>query len=259
MKRISFCPQFPRALFCAWGLVALLAFLPGSAKAYYGCYGYSIRYSPYALSYHRSGLVNGAAEYTPYGFSYYTSGLVPYYGFCEGYDLGYAFRIPGRHHGIAPRVSFRAPVHVSGGARGGHRPVQRCDATPGPRPKDGIDVIRQHLRSRGYASVSFDRICRINNELVSVDVLVRDRNLLIKYWDPEAVQRLDTKDARQQRTYAKYKQDWERFAERYQRTGGEIYPVNASTPETIVAALDSCTKLGPGHNATRQPVLYAKE
>ena len=121
-----------------------------------------------------------------------------------------------------------------------------------------MDIIRQHLRGRGFASVSIDRILRVDNQLVSVDVLVKDRNLLIKYWNLEELERLGTKEPFKQKVYAKYKQDWERFAEQYRQTGGEIYTVSASEPQTIVAALESCTKLGPG-NGLQTPVLYAKD
>ena len=120
-----------------------------------------------------------------------------------------------------------------------------------------MDVIRQHLRTRGFASVSIDRILRVDDQLVSVDVFVKDRNLLIKYWNPKEVANLSTKEVSKQRVYAKYKQDWEQFAERYRQTGGEVYTVTAAEPQTIVAALDSCTKLSPDNNG--QPaVLYAK-
>jgi len=121
-----------------------------------------------------------------------------------------------------------------------------------------MDVIRQHLRTRGFASVSIDRILRIDDQIVSVDVFVKDRNLLIKYWNPAEVANLGTKDVARQRAYAQYKQDWEQFAQRYKQTGGEVYTVTASEPQTIVAALDSCTKLGPDDSATSRLVLYAK-
>ena len=120
-----------------------------------------------------------------------------------------------------------------------------------------MDVIRQHLRTRGFASVSIDRILRIDDQLVSVDVFVKDRNLLIKYWNPAEVANLSTKDVSKQRAYAKYKQNWEQFAETYQQAGGEVYTVSATEPQTIVAALDSCTRLSPD-NGAQPTAMYAK-
>jgi hypothetical protein len=120
-----------------------------------------------------------------------------------------------------------------------------------------MDVIRQHLRSRGCTAVSIDRILRVDDQLISVDVLVKDRNLLIKYWNSQEVERLSTKETFKQKVYAKYKQDWDRSAEQYQRTGGEIYTVSGSEPQTIVAALEFCPRLGPGSGGPT-PVLVAK-
>ena len=256
MKRISLC-------------AVVLAFVPGITQAYYGsCYG--VHYSPYALSYYHSGLVGPDVEYTPYALNYYNSGLVPGYGVYPGWCLDYGYPVFGAHFKSTTHVAVHASQPVHRRAQGISRP-----ARPGPGPghasgparphsapcradgTDGMDVIRQHLRARGFASVSIDRILRVDNQLVSVDVFVKDRNLLIKYWNPGEVANLSTKDVAKRRAYAQYKQNWEQFAEQYRQTGGEVYTVNASEPQTIVAALDSCTKLSP--DTSGQPVvLYAK-
>lgn len=245
MKRMSLC-------------VVLLAWLPGITSAYYGCCG-GVRYSPYALNYYSSGLVSDYAEYTPYAFGYNHSGLVPFY--CTTWDLGYGygcgFPVAGFHgrssaH-VAPHVS--GPVHRSAQAPSHPTRPPVCSAPP---RRDGMDVIRQHLRTRSCDAARVDRIFRVGNELVSADIFVKDRNLLIKYWNPEERERLGTRDAAAQKAYAKYQQDWERFAEQYRKTGGEIYTVSAATPETIVAALDSCPKLSPAGDS-QATVMYAKD
>jgi hypothetical protein len=238
MKRILLC-------------VVLLASMPGITEAYYGC---GVHYSPYALSYHHSGLVSGGVDYSPYAFSYSSSGLVSNYGTCSGSygDYGYAF------FGGPLRPVTHAASRVLSPGRHWTQDTSRPTQPPACR-RDGMDIIRQHLRTKGFASVSVDRILRVDNELVSVNVLVKDRNLLIKYWNPEELGRLSTKEAYKQKAYAKYKQDWEQFAEQYKHAGGEIYTVNASESQTIVAALESCTKLGPGNDTTGQPTLYAKD
>ena len=243
MKRISLC-------------AVVLAFMPGITQAYYGsCYG--VHYSPYALSYYHSGLVGGDVEYTPYALSYYNSGLVPGYGIYPGWcgDYGYGFPVFGGHGRPAAHVVSRAPQPARRSAQNTSRPAR---PRSGPCRANGMDVIRQHLRTRGFASVSIDRILRVDDQLVSVDVFVKDRNLLIKYWNPGEVANLSTKEVSKQRAYAKYKQDWEQFAQRYKQTGGEVYVVTASEPQTIVAALDSCTKLSPDNGVIGQPVRYAK-
>jgi hypothetical protein len=265
MKRILLWLGFPNAMLRVWGPVALLAFMPVIAEAYYySSYGCGVHYSPYALSYYHSGLVPGGvdyspyalnyegsglvyagAQYTPYAFNYYSSGLIPGYGvYSETYPIFsvHPMRVSPIVRRLPPAVHLRAQ-----------------DTRRTTRPQDGMDVIRQHLQAKGFASVSINRILRIDGQLVSVDFFVKDRNLLIKYWNPEEVQRLNAKEAFKQKACEKYKQDWESFAKQYTQGGGEIYYVNASEPQTIVAALESCTKLGPGNGGQTQPVLYAKD
>jgi hypothetical protein len=247
MKRTLFSERFPNAKYRVWGLLMLLALTPGITEAYYSfCYG-GVDYSPYALTYYHSGLVSGNVEYSPYALTYYKSGLVPSYGIGSYGDAGYVAL--GVHARRVSHVALHAPLPIRRRAEDAPRPM---------RPSDGMDIIRQHLLAKGLTSVSVDRVLRVDNQLVSVDVLVKDRNLLIKYWNPQEVERLSTKEAFKQKAYAKYKEDWERFAEQYKLAGGEVYTVNASEQETIVAALESCTKLAPD-NGVKTPTLYAKD
>jgi hypothetical protein len=228
--------------------VAFLAFLPGITNAYYGYCGYGVRYSPYALSYHSSGLVPCGVEYTPYALSYRHSGLVYGYGICS-YGGGYAHAFAKAHHGGVTHTAHVAPP-------AGRRCAQNTVRPPGP--PDGMTTIRQHLHAKGVTSVDIDRILRVGDQLLSADFLVKDRNLLIKYWNPQGIEQLSTQEAFRQKAYASYKENWEKFAQQFQQKGGEIYYVNASEAQTIVAALDSCPKLNPGNNVQSGTVLYAK-
>ena len=234
MKRISIC-------------VALLALTPGLTRAYYCC-GYGVRYSPYALSYHSSGLVPCGVEYTPYAVSYHNSGLVYGYGICD-YGGGYTYTFPKAHHGTVAHTVRLAPPAGRHHAQNTVRP---------PRPPDPMATIRQHLHAKGVTSVDIDRILRIEDQLLSVDFLLKDRNLLIKYWNPQGIEQLSTKEAFKQKAYANYKENWEKLAEQFQQKGGEIYYVNASEPQTIVAALESCPRLNSGNGTPIRQTLYAK-
>ena len=247
MKRISLC-------------AALLTLVPGLAQAYCGC-GYGVHYSPYALSYHSSGLIPCDFEYTPYALSYQNSGLVYGYGICYYGDCDYGYAIAvGAPHGGVCGPAFHTPSHARHFAQAKPASTRPCGRPVACR-SDPIATIRQHLQTRGFAAARVDRIFRVNNELVSADVLVKERNLVIKYWNPEEIQRLAAQGATNQKVYARYRQNWERFAQQYQQSGGEIFTVNASEPQTLVAALESCPKLtspAPSHETQTQTVLYAK-
>ncbi len=272
MKRISSWPRrgYAQAGLRLWVLIVLLAFTPGIAHAwYYGSYYEGVRYSPYALSYYHSGLIPGyvhyspyalnyrssglidvGAQYTPYALSYYNSGLVQDYGICPGYATTFVFPARGVHHSSRPPTIHRVSPVVR----------RQAQAPPRPAPKqDGLDVIRRHLHAKGFPSACIDRILRVDNQLVSVNFLLKDRNLLIKYWNPQELERLGTKENYQQKACAKYQEDWERYAQQYRQTGGEIYTISASEPETIVAALDSCTRLSPDLGIPAQQTMYAKD
>ena len=150
----------------------------------------------------------------------------------------------------ASRAAFPAP-----------RPVHRRRRTPPEpvRPPDGMEVIRQHLLAKGIQSADIDRIFRIDDQLVSVDFLLKDRNLLIKYWNPQGIQSLSTKESFKQKAYEKYRQNWTQVAARHELNGGKVYYVEASDAQTIVAALDACTNLDIPSATPGPSVMYARK
>jgi len=231
-------------------LLVLLALTPGISEAYgHRSYGCGVRYTPYAFSYRHSGLVSGYVDYTPYALTYRNSGLVPGYGVCSGSYANYAYPVVGGRFARAPRATFRAsrPVH------------RRAQDTPQPvRPPNGMDTIRQHLLAKGIESVNVNRILRVDNQLVSVDVLVEDRNLLIKYWNPQEIEALNTKEGFKQKAYENYRRNWTQVAAEHEQNGGQVYYVEASDAQTIVAALDSCTMLDANPETTDRTVMYAR-
>jgi len=249
--------------------LVLLALTPDVTEAYYYYYvpaRYRIHYSPYALRYGSSGLVPGGLDYSVYAFDYSHTGLVyegtrytpyalqygstglitDYYAYPYPMPYGYPCTVINNYYGCRP--ARRPPP----GKAPGTSPQYE---TPNSSSTDGMNAIRQYLRAKGFNGVSVNRILRIDNALVSVDFTLRDQNLLIKYWDPKQVERLSGTDAKscasaaQQKVYAKYKQDWDRFAQQYRQSGGEIYNVDASDQETIVAALQACPRLEGVPNA----------
>ena len=133
------------------------------------------------------------------------------------------------------------------------------DVSQPVRPPDGVDTIRQHLLAKGITTVEINRIFRVDNQLVSVDVLVKDRHLLIKYWNPEEIEALDTKEGFKQKIYETYRQNWTQIAARHEQNGGQVYYVEASDAQTIVAALNSCTTLDTGPETPDRTIMYAKD
>jgi hypothetical protein len=98
----------------------------------------------------------------------------------------------------------------------------------------------------------------VDNQLAGVDILVKDRNLLIEYSNPRQIEALGTKEALQQRIYEKYRQDSAQIVARHEQTGGQVFYVAGSDAETIVAALNSCTLLDNGPVTPDGAVMYAR-
>jgi hypothetical protein len=255
--------------------LVLLALTPGIAEAwnYYVPPRYRVHYSPYALSYHSSGLVPGGLDYSMHRVDYHNSGLVlegvrytPYAlnynhsGLVRDYYPISAYAYPAYRVVYAVTQSAcRVPCCSARDTNSGTRPALYTRSIPRgkPRKADGMDIIRQQLRAKGINAPHINRILSIDKKLVSVDFMLADRKLLIKYWNPDATKMLDAAEGSRRKAYEKYKRNWESFAAQFEQGGGEIFYVTASDAQTIVAALDSCTKLD-GKGTPTRPRMYAK-
>jgi hypothetical protein len=231
--------------------LVLLALTPGICKAWgHNSYSCGVRYTPYAFTYRNSGLVSCDVDYTPYALTYRNSGLVPGYASSSGSGVSYGY----------PAGSVRLGRAIHGGSRGSRSTPRHAQDVPAPvRPQDGKDIIRGHLLAKGIESASINRILMIDNQLVSADFLLKDRNLLIKYWNPEAIDALNAQEGPRQKTYENYRANWAKVAAQHEQNGGRIYTVEASDAQTIVAALDACTTLEVEPQTESQTVLYAKD
>jgi len=270
--------------------LVLSAFLAGSAEAtYYIPSRYRVHYSPHALSYGHTGLIPGGLDYSLHAVNYGSSGLVyegalytphalqyggtglveSYYVYIPAYPLLYGYpcpiinyncygSAPARHrHRAAPQDHYPSSPQDN---------EQEPPTTVGPsqsRQEDALNIIRQYLRDKNCADASINHILRFNNRLVSVDFTLRDRNLIIKYWNPKEVGRLSGAETQsrvplyQQRVYEKYQQEWEHCARQHEAQGGEIYYVQACDRETIVPALQACPKLEA--SPLVPPLRFAKD
>jgi hypothetical protein len=107
--------------------------------------------------------------------------------------------------------------------------------------------------------VGVSHILRIDGVVVSVSFTLRDQDLIIKYWNPEAVESLETGGDYKARVLEKYRTEWERLAYAHRHEGGEVYRIHASEQKAIVASLDACDQLLPPVNITQRATMYAKK
>lgn len=243
----------------------LLALTPGFAAAdyFYVPPRYRVHYSPYALQYEGTGLIPGGLDYSLHAVSYDSSGLVfegvrytPYAlsyrnsGLIYAYSPYYAYPYAGypAYPGVATCANRNVRRRSSTASYAARKPSRTrrttrfAAATTGTtrNEPDGVQIIRQRLRAKGFEQVDINHILSIDGTVISADFRIRDQNLLIKYWNPEQIEQLNEKSELKQRIYRDYRQDWLRFAEAQQQSGLTIYTVEESEAQTIVAALDSC-------------------
>jgi len=245
--------------------MAILALTPGITHAFYQRVRLShrIRYSPYALEYGSSGLVPGGLEYsahasglvyegsryTPYAFDYGRSGLI------VDYALWYGLQRPAPHYVVSRRCPNVPQTPRTGYTR---RTYHSRSTSRQAKAEDGMQVIRRYLDARGFQNIRINRILRVDNKLISADIIVADQDLVVKYWDPKEIKALEAKADCKRKMFERYRQKWDRFADEHLRGDGEIYHVRASDKKDIVAALDACDGLKSDGDLLQTATMYAR-
>jgi len=266
----------------------MLMVASGVAKA--NIYGYSslrnrTRWSPYAFSHKRSGLVSGYLRYSPYAFNHKNpSGLIDE-------DARYSpYAFSHKHSGLvydsysraysscyAPYYCIqRAPVVV---VHSVHQPpcahsykysqssneannsyqeklIARRERIKKLRDsrkqinmakgKDGKEIICRYLNSKNIDDFEMTGILRIDGKTVNINFLLRDKNIMITYWDLDEVQSLVQQPGYKRNYLEKHEQEWKNLCKKYTQTGGKVYPITSADENEILAKLMLCPELNDG-------------
>ena len=242
-------------------LVAIVVLAPAVSQAsLYNSQRYRVRYSPYSFNYHNSGLVSGGIKYSPHAFNSHSTGLV-----YEGVRYTpYAFNY---HNSGLVIDYYRWPTSYCA-------PVQVVESCPAPRSSaatsqarrrayaarrhsisaeklreiretDGQQIVRRYLQAQGLDNVHIDRRLCIENRTAGAAFILRDKNLVVRYTNPQIIESLETEGGSRMKAVQRYERDWEAFASNFEANGGNVYRVDASKPDHIVAALAACDVLNP--------------
>lgn len=263
--------------------IVMLMVVPGTTKArYYTSLRCRIRYSPYAFNYRHSGLVPGNVRYSPYASNYRHSGLVsenvrycPYAfsyrhsGLIADYCCHYYWPCYCSHAFCCRDLddcdtpcsacasnhkasnSFDEIKKSYGEKLKAHREKvkQLRDSRKEiniTRQKNGKEIICSYLKSKNIGDFETDRLLKIDNKTISVNFLFRDKNLIIKYWNPEEIQSLAHQPRYKRNFCEKYEQTWRNFCEKYEDTGGKVYQIKSANEKEILAKLELCHELNDG-------------
>jgi len=114
------------------------------------------------------------------------------------------------------------------------------------RQKDGEEIICMYLRSQEVGDYQIARALKINNKTAGIEFLLRDKNIIISYWDPKVVKSLAQQPQYKRSFYNRYKQRSEEFCQRYEQAGVKIYEIVSSNERQILAQLKLCHELNSG-------------
>jgi hypothetical protein len=216
------------------------------------------RYSPYAFSFKNpSGLIHDDIGYSPYAFDYKHSGLIEnnYYR--------------GRYSYCRPPVIIVHTVDTSSCARSktsssseqtnnsyAKSPISRreriqmqMDAkkqTKTAKEKDGKDIICSYLKSRNIDDFKMTGILKIEGRVINVSFLLKDKNLMITYWDLDEVESLVQQPGYHRDYLEKHEKQWKNLCNQYTQAGGKIYPIASTDENEILAQLTLCSELNDG-------------
>ncbi len=260
-------------------LIIMLTVVPGVTKAHvynsihtrvrwspyaFGLVSRNVRYSPYAFDYHHPGLIPYWFHYSPYAFSYkHPSGLISerWYGYgCYYFPRVSYYKHPGladcnaRYSSYAfrhnPSNSFEQLKKSDEEKQKVRKAIiektkqdrRKMNMT---RQRDREEIICRYLKSKNI-DFKTNRFLKIDDKTVSVDFLLEDKNLLIKYWNPEEIQSLAQQPEYKRIFYEKYKESSNSFCEEYKKAGGKVYQIESANEREILARLMLCHELNDG-------------
>ena len=200
-----------------------------------GLVPYYVRYSPYAFSFkHPSGLVNDFASYTsnvnyrPRNYDSKGTSRVDYGCGNNCSNLSYN---PERYQ---RRIAARRAAAQR--AREVRKKIKRN------KQEDESRFVSNYLKSRNVDFKPHNNL-RIDSRTVSVSFILEDKNMIVKYWNLDEIDLLESKAEYKKNAYIKYLQDWNEFCAEYVNKGGKICQIISADRKDICSELMQCQEL----------------
>jgi len=114
------------------------------------------------------------------------------------------------------------------------------------RENDGMQIIYSYLKSNSTDDFQMDRLFKVENKTVSVNFIFRDKNIIIKYWNPEETRSLLQESGYKRTYYEKYLKQWNELCQTHEEKGGKIYQIESADKEEILSKLSLCKELSEG-------------
>ena len=114
------------------------------------------------------------------------------------------------------------------------------------REKDGMQIIHSYLKSNSIDDFQIDRLFKVENKTVSVNFVFRDKNIIIKYWNPDETRSLSQESGYKKTYYENYLKQWNELCQAHEEKGGKIYQIESADKEEILSKLSLCRELSEG-------------
>jgi hypothetical protein len=236
-----------------WGKVK---YSPYAKK--YGSSGlvyYRQKYSPYAKKYGNTGLVNDNVRYSPYAFGFKSSGLIDDpWGNTYNYHRSRSYLStrpcivvchstsrPPRPSAGRSTTRYSRAKNNSWAKSAAHqakieRQKSRREQTQTAKEYSGKDIISGYLSLKNI-DYRINRILSIENNLISVDFILTDKNTIIKYWNPEKILALQKEKNPRIRAYENYLESYKDFAGEHLDSGGRLFQIISADEKEILTKL----------------------
>jgi len=231
-----------------------------------------LKYSPYAKQYGNTGLVHDNMRYSPYAFGLKSSGLIAN-PWGQSYDYHclqtYQNTRPcvvvhhstsqascpsaGRNTSAYNRAKNNSRTRLAARKAKAEQLKRRRDQIRTAKEYGGKDIISGYLKLKNI-DFRINRILSIENNLISVDFILTDRNIIIKYWNPEKILALQKQQNPRIRSYESYLESYKDFCSEYLDSGGQIYQIITADNTEVLAKLleykELCNEQESGETTT---------
>ena len=101
-------------------------------------------------------------------------------------------------------------------------------------------MIGNHLMKVIPGQYIITHLLRISRDTISFDIVLKENNLVIKYWNQTKIESMNKKaDPMEKQVYAKYITTWADFANRVELAGGTVVHLTCKDQDQILGELAS--------------------
>jgi len=248
-------------------LVALATFPKAGWARYYVAFNSGIRYSPYAFGLKGSGLIPDSVHFNPYAFG------IKHHGLTSDRVQFSPYAFSTKHSGLISTVGcdFVPCTPWFSDSREGARELSKAINTlsetlipTNKRASTSHSVARvrtvpsRHVGKR-YRSYSVEddasmignyltkvlpgqyiitHLLRIHQDTISFDIVLKEKNLVIKYWNQAQIESMNEKaDPQDKQVYDEYVNTWAGFANRVELAGGTVVHLRAGDRDHLLGEL----------------------